>query len=161
MTATYDKIATYTVPSATSSYTFSSIPGTYTDLVLIIGGTGSGDASIQIRFNGDTGSNYSTTFLYGTGSSAVSGRASNQTYIQGMARINTTGGSGVINVQNYSNTTTNKTVVGKGGGAASLVIMSVGLWRSTSAITSMTLFPEGSNTFSTGAVLTLYGIKAE
>jgi hypothetical protein len=161
MTATYDKIATYTVPSSASSYTFSVIPATYTDIALIVGGTGSGDASIMMRFNGDTGSNYSTTFLYGTGSVAVSGRVANDSWIVAMGRINTTGGASVINIQNYSNTTTNKTVIGRGSGGATLVIAAVGLWRSTAAINSITLSPESSVTFATGTTFTLYGIKAE
>ena len=77
MPATYDKIATYTLPSATSSYTFTSIPSTYTDLVLVVSArmTGGGGASaIQLQFNGDTGSNYSITTLNGDGSSATSSK---------------------------------------------------------------------------------------
>jgi len=114
----------------------------------------------MMRFNGDTGNNYSTTYLYGTGSSAVSGRVANDSWIVAMGRINTTGGASVINIQNYSNTTTYKTALGRGSGAATLVIAGVGVWRSTTAINSITLSPESGQSFSTGAVLTLYGIKA-
>lgn len=159
-TPTYDKIATYTAPSSQSSYTFSTIPSTYTDLVIIVGGNGSGDASFQLQFNADTGSNYSVTFIYGTGSSAVSARASSANFIQGMGRISTTSGTSIINIPNYANTSINKTVIGRGNTASGLVIAAVGLWRNTNAITSVTLTPESGQTIATGAVLTLYGIKA-
>ena len=79
--STYTPIATNTLGSAQASVTFSSISGSYTDLVLIIN-AGTSDASEQdclIRVNGDTGSNYSATYMYGTGSSAASGRNANQT----------------------------------------------------------------------------------
>ena len=65
---------------------FTSIPGTYTDLVLIVNMQSSytGDAGngARIQFNGDTGNNYSDTNLRGTGSSAISYRLSNSAYIQ-------------------------------------------------------------------------------
>jgi hypothetical protein len=78
--ATYVPIATANGTGSNSTITFSSIPSTYTDLVLIIGG-GSTSASVvsQLQFNGDTGSNYSWTALYGTGSAASSARSSNTT----------------------------------------------------------------------------------
>lgn len=65
---TYFPIANTTLSSAAASYTFSSISGSYTDLVLVIGGTLSADISAGIYFNGDTGTNYSTTRMYGNGS---------------------------------------------------------------------------------------------
>jgi len=81
--ATYEPIATTTVSnSSTSTVTFSSISGTYTDLI-IIGNLGSEttNAFPYLQFNGDTGSNYSYTQLYGNGngSSAATARSSNNT----------------------------------------------------------------------------------
>ena len=157
--STYTPIATYTAPSSQSSYTFTSIAGTYTDLIIVLAGTSSSNISYKLEFNGDTGSNYSNTFMYGDGSSATSGRSSNQTSIGGMGRTGTSQGNGIIHIMNYSNTTTNKTVIGRGSLASQLVIATVGLWRSTSAITSVKLTPE-SGTIDTGATFTLYGIKA-
>jgi len=159
MPNTYTELLKTTVGTSTSSVTLSltGISG-YTDLVIVANGTSSGDASFMMRFNGDSASNYSTTYLYGTGSSAVSGRASNDTYIVGMGRTNTTGGASIIHLQNYANTTTYKTVLGRGSAAASLVIAAVGLWRSTSAITSILITPESSNTISVGSTFSLYGI---
>jgi hypothetical protein len=159
MPNTYTELRRTVVPSTTSSVTFdlTGISG-YTDLVIVANGTSSGDASFMMRFNGDSASNYSTTYLYGTGSSAVSGRVSNDSYIVAMGRTNTTGGASIIQLQNYANTTTFKTVIGRGGGAATLVIAAVGLWRSTSAITSILITPESSNTISAGSTFSLYGI---
>ena len=71
---TYTPIATTTLGSAASSYTFSSIPGTYTDLVLVVSGkysTGTtGTTTVQIQVGNtslDTGANYSIVYLNGSG----------------------------------------------------------------------------------------------
>ena len=72
MTATYDCIATTTLSSAQSSVTFSSISGSYTDLIIISDAIlASGNDALGLRFNSDSGSNYSYTFMYGNGTSAV------------------------------------------------------------------------------------------
>jgi hypothetical protein len=77
---TYEAIATQTLGSAAASVTFSSIPGTYTDLVVVIAGTlTTGSDNVSFQLNGDSGANYSVTVLTGDGSTASSGRASNLT----------------------------------------------------------------------------------
>lgn len=160
--STYTPIATQTLGSTATSVTFSSIPSTYTDLVLVSNAatTTSTTQGYGLQFNSDTGTNYSKTYLYGDGTSAVSGRASNQTNISvsnfgPSATPNTT----IAQIQNYANTTTYKTVISRGGAAGNLVIAYVGLWRSTAAISSMTLVID-SSTFTAGSVFTLYGISA-
>lgn len=162
MTATYDCIATTTLGSAQASVTFSSISQNFTDLVLIVNGTAvSSDDGFNVQVgNGsaDTGNNYSTTYLYGTGTSAASGRESNTTGLQ-LGRIGSGNSTSIIHIMNYSNTTTYKTGLGRGNNPASLVITSVGLWRSTSAINVVKVV--GSSNFQTGSTFTLYGIKAE
>ena len=77
MAITYEPIATTTLGTSASSVTFSTIPGTYTDLVLVVAGTSAATNGNEMQFNGDTGNNYSFTLLYGTGSAAVSSRNSN------------------------------------------------------------------------------------
>lgn len=157
---TYTTIATTTLTGSTSSYTFSSIPGTYTDLVLTTSGTASGDFSYKLQFNGDTTSNYSSTYLYGDGTSTTSGRSAGSTNIVGMSRTGTVRANGVIHILNYSSATMCKTVIGYGGTANNIVIAASGLWRKTpEAITSVTVLPE-SGTMSAGTVLTLHGIAA-
>jgi hypothetical protein len=162
MPATYEPIATYTVPSAAANYTFSSITGTYTDLLVIVVGNSTAAADLFMQVNGDTGSNYSTTQLSGTGSSALSQRSSNRTNfnVNFNAYMSTTVAANyVIQIQNYSNTTTYKTMLARSSNANQGVDATVGLWRNTAAITSVTLIANGS-TFATGSTFTLYGIKA-
>ncbi len=166
MTATYEKIATTTLGSATNSITFSSISGSYTDLVLILSITGFSDPSYSaaLRFNSDTGSNYSLTNLYGNGSSAGSDKTSSASQIQCYGKaigVPNAVSSAITNIQNYSNATTYKTALTRWGQAGAGLNANVGLWRSTSAITSVTIFGLNSNTFSTNSTFTLYGIKAE
>ena len=166
--ATYEPIATYTVPSDTASYTFNSIPQTYTDLVLIINmqSTYTGDSGngARLQFNGDTGSNYSDTNLRGNGSSASSYRQSNLTYIQ-IGLLPSSGGGtpagtlgvGIAQIMNYANTTTYKTVLGRTNNSFAFIEASAGLWRNTAAITSVTYFGDGN--IKAGSTFTLYGIK--
>ena len=162
-TPTYEVIATTTLGSSAASYTFSSITGTYTDLVLIFNGAGSTDINISMQFNGDTASNYSNTALGGSGTSASSGRNSNQTSLQlnyqGYIQTGFTSNT-VVNIQNYSNSTTYKTALSRFNNAGNGTDAVVGLWRSTAAITSI-LIKTQTGTFSTDSTFTLYGIKAE
>jgi hypothetical protein len=166
MPSTYEKIATTTLGSAAASYTFSSIPGTYTDLVLVsscLGVTSTSYIEI-IQFNSDTGSNYSNTFTGGYVTSAGTNRNSNLSYIfvNHLNGFFTTGNpmTGITHIPNYSNTSINKTVLSRGGGAASDVAMMVGLWRNTSAITSITISFQSTTNLQAGSTFTLYGIKA-
>jgi hypothetical protein len=162
MAKTYEPIATYTIPSATANYTFSSISGTYTDLVIVVTGNSTAAADLWMQVNGDTGTNYSTTQLSGTGSSALSQRSSNRANfnVNFNAYMSTTVAANyIIQLQNYSNTTTYKTMLARCNNANQAVDATVGLWRNTAAITSVTLIANGS-TFATGSTFTLYGIKA-
>ena len=156
MALTYESIATTTLGSATPSYTFNSIPSTYTDLIMVFNGT-SGN-NISLRFNSDTGSNYSITRMQGNGSSASSSRYSNITSMYGP--YSSTDSIAIWQVMNYSNATTYKTALARGGGASDTADAYVGLWRSTSTITSLTVLSQGSGNLGSGATLTLYGIKS-
>lgn len=164
MATTYTPIATYTASGTISDYTFSSISGTYTDLVLVTSlKMVTGTPETRIRFNSDTGANYSYTILWGSGSSAGSTRNTGATGvdISYYGVPNTTEGNSVqiTNIQNYSNTTTNKTTLSRANNASIGVDAIAGLWRSTAAITSITIYPNSSS-FASGSVFTLYGIKA-
>jgi len=117
-----------------------------------------------LRFNSDSGSNYSRTWVYGDGSSAVSNRTSNATSAYWGA---TASGSEFLlnefNLMNYGNSTTNKTMLvrqtqASSGGQAGAYVY---LWRSTSAITSISFISAtGSATIAAGSTITLYGIQA-
>ena len=153
--STYTPIATTTLGSSVVSYTFSSVPSTYTDLVMVFNGTAGNNLSLQ--FNGDTANNYSATRLRGDGTSATSSRWTNIGSMYGSysAGIQTS----IWQIQNYANSTTYKTGLNRGGGASDQVEAYVGLWRSTSAITSVTVIAP-SSTMSAGATLTLYGLAS-
>ena len=159
--ATYEPIQTYTVSGgATNAVTFSSIPATYTDLILIDNGKFStSDNSYIMTFNGDTASNYSYTYLLGSGAAASSGRATSQTGIFINRADNVVFSAGKTHINNYANATTYKTSVCSGGTSDGYVISIVGLWRSTAAITSLSL-SSTSQFFVAGSMYTLYGIKA-
>ena len=162
MASTYEPIATQTLGGAASSVTFSSIPASWTDLVIIASGLGSGNTGVGMQFNSDTGTNYSATFLEGNGSSASSERQSSTNYIRVAWNAlwdTSTVSNLVINIQNYSNTTTYKTSINRANNAGRVTGATVGLWRSTSAITSVKLEAVSAN-FATGSIFTLYGIKA-
>ena len=164
MAITYEPIATTTLGSDTSSVTFSSISGSYTDLVLVCSIQQSGTDDFGIRFNGDTGSNYSRTNLHGSGTVAGSARSSNTSqitisYYGYPPSAASTFGTEIINIQNYSNTTTYKTVVARANNAGTGTDATVGLWRSTSAITEVLVRINAGN-LKTGSTFTLYGIKS-
>jgi hypothetical protein len=166
MAATYTPIASITLGANTSSVTFSSIPQTYTDLVLVIQPVaGASNYNSQFRFNGDSGSNYGATILAGNGSSAASYRGSNITagYLDSEGYPSTTAGATtqIMHVMNYANTTTYKTTLNRSGRASSGTDLGVTTWRSTAAITSITLGSDlgaGRTTYVSGCILNLYGI---
>lgn len=163
-TATYALIDSYTFPSAQSSLTFSSIPGTYTDLrVVFNGGVASGNLNLYMQYNSDTGTNYSTRNMTGNGTSAISlSPLSNVTniicnyYGYLTADMNT---NIIIDIMDYSNTTTNKTNLTRSNNVGNGLAAVVGMWRNTNAITSIRFFPDSGN-FSTGSTFRLYGIQA-
>ena len=165
-TNTYVALATQTLSSSATSVTFSSISNGYTDLILVantIVPTGNTFPECSLRFNSDTGSNYSSTYLLGLSSSAISGRASNITYADcGYLSANSGNpNTRIINIMNYSNTTTNKTVLVRGSSVnGNQVISYANLWRNTAAITSIDVFTQ-SGTYAAGSTFSLYGIAAE
>jgi len=173
MARTYEPIATTTLGSSSATVTFSSIPQTYTDLVLVIGSLGMNQAGSagKLRFNGDTGSNYSNTIIYGNGSNAYSYRESSSNNIRIYGFATGPSGSGnndnvVVQIQNYANSTTYKTILSRSNIVGAELAAIVGLWRgstgsATQAITSLTVASyNGTDTFATNSTFTLYGIKA-
>jgi hypothetical protein len=165
MATTYDKIATTTLGTAATSITFSSITGSYTDLrIVFIIPTMTGTTGARIQFNGDTASNYSYTALGGDGATAQSLRGTSQTeYKIGGAFVNPSATVPYfyeIDIFSYAGST-NKTALASfnndQNGAGSIE-KTVGLWRSTSAITSLVLKSNGTVTFGIGTTATLYGI---
>ena len=170
MPQTYTPIASTTLTSSATEINFTSISGAYTDLVLVMNGAMSrtGAAFLMRVGNGtiDSGSNYSETELYGTGSAAGSARRTSLTEWNIFSNVgsSTTVGENtfIIQLMNYSNTTTNKTALGRAANASSSsypgTSAAVFLWRSTSAINAIRLLRQSTDTFVTGSTFTLYGI---
>ena len=167
--STYTPIATTTISgSSTATYTFSSIPSSYTDLELVINATsvGAADYAARISFNGDTTSGlYSWCMGRGMGSSSYSGaNYTNQNDIVATTNysIMQTPSTIKVHLQNYSSSSIYKTVLGRfsqqnsTGGTASWF---AGAWRNANAISSITV-TIGGDYFGAGSMLTLYGIAA-
>ena len=167
--ATYTPIATNTLGSAAASLTFSSIAGTYTDLVLVMSArtdnTGTG-ATYCVRYNSDSSAIYSLTALEGNGSTAISERYTGVSYAES-GRLNTSSSSNttpnlsIVNIMNYANTTTYKTALTRSSASNETyaVDAEVTLWRSTAAISSLYIYPSSGN-FVAGSIFSLYGIAA-
>jgi hypothetical protein len=161
---TYEAIATQTLGSVATSVTFSSIPQTYTDLVIVCTPTRvtTGAEELVFKFN-SVSDFYSSTILTGDGSTATSFRSSNQTYalVNYNSNVSQTQTTQIYHLMNYANTTTFKTLIGRGSTASSGTEAAVVLWRQTSAVTSITaLLKNGTNNFAIGSTFSLYGILA-
>ena len=154
--STYTPIATTTLGSASATVTFSSISSAYTDLVMIIQATTAAGNAMTYQLNGDsTTTNYSVTGVFGDGSSAGSYRSSNNTLSGASAAPNVA----ILNFQNYSNTTTYKTLLSRGNEINNDTRAVVSLWRNTAAVNQIVMGINGG-TYAAGSTFTLYGIAA-
>jgi hypothetical protein len=163
-TPTYTALANITLGSSASSVTFSSIPATYRDLVLVINGSNTANATLQSQFNGDTASNYTVVDAFGSGSSPSSSTSGANTAMNltqngaiGAGRV-----AFVVQFMDYSATDKHKTVLVRknmDGSSFPGVGMVAGRWASTSALNSIRLAPSGGS-FTSGSTFSLYGIAA-
>jgi hypothetical protein len=156
-TPTYTPLATVTLGSSASSVTFSSIPATYRDLVLVVEGFGSGGDAALMTLNGDTtNSNYSYVRMYGTGSGSGVSSAANAREI---INIYTGRGTHIIQIMDYSATDKHTTSLSRSSTAGTIVMAFASRWTNTAAVTSVSLSLGGS-TFEPTTVLSLYGVIA-
>jgi hypothetical protein len=168
MAATYEPIASVTLGSTSGTISFDSIAATWTDLVLVVNyGMAASGPTLRVRFNDDTGSNYSHTFLFGNGSAAGSFRYSSET--SGAFGFGSVGGAStqtnlvIAHIMHYANTNVYKTALSMGSEASREIDRTVTLWRSTAAITKVSVSPGTSfpsQNFASGATASLYGIQA-
>lgn len=165
---TYEPIATTTGTGSSTQITFTSIPQTYTDLILVCSDINVQTVNVGMRFTNDSGSNYSRTVTFADQSGgAQSFRNSNQTQAYTTYRDLASSTDklvfAVTHIMNYTSTTTNKTFLTRlstvGGVGPITTMMIAGLWRNTSAINKIDIFSELAN-FSTTCKFTLYGIAA-
>ena len=170
--STYTPIYSQTLSATTSSITFSNIPTTFTDLVLVVTGIGTtGTTFPWMRFNGLSTNIYSDTQVYGISSGTGTGRRNAQSrgYIAEQVEMGTTQiASTEVHILDYSNEATFKTYLARnnnGAGSGTYVGTEAiaGLAQLTAAITSITIGTASGGTdynFASGSSFTLYGIKA-
>jgi hypothetical protein len=170
-TGSYESIATYTATGGETAFTFSSIPSTYVSLQLrtLVRNTSgtAGTAGSTIRFNGDTGSNYTTHSLNADGATVAAYGFASQTKIFIFSNevrggsTSDTFGTCIMDVHDYASTTKYKTLRAFGGGdtnGAGKLALDSGVWMSTSAVTSLQI-TVGATAFAAGSTFALYGIK--
>jgi hypothetical protein len=154
-TPTYTPLATVTLGSSAASVTFSSIPATYRDLILIFEGTQSAAADLTFTLNGDT-SNRTGVVMFGNGGSTGSGtRTAGE-----VAYISTGRGNAIIQVMDYSATDKHKTILSRSNAPQDAVVAYASRWASTAAVTSFAIVATGGRTIGSGSNLSLYGVIA-
>lgn len=167
----FESIATVTVGAGGSAnIEFTSIPSTYTHLQLRLIGRSNRSANfdvMRLRCNTDSGSNYAYHTLYGDGTSVSATAQTSQTELSfnRLAGNNATAndfGVMVIDLLDYKNTNKYKTVRNLGGAdnnGSGEIYFESGLWMSTSAITSIKIYPGVGTSFNQYSTAALYGIK--
>lgn len=174
VTGSFESIATISGTGSSGSITFSSIPSTYKSLQLRIIGqnTGGFPSGIPaIRFNGDTGANYSAHNLLGNGSAVSAGGAANRTYIDNAgtrivpwSAVTNVMWVAVIDIIDYASTSKNKTARwfdganSNGVSGYDRVELVSGNWRNTSAVNSITVLLT-ADSWTTTSQFALYGVK--
>lgn len=168
-------IGTIRLNSNTASVTFSGIPQEYKHLQLrcIARGNYSGgnfNDNFLVRFNGDTGTNYTRHAIAVNGGSLSSWGVANTSYayIGAIPNTNTTlssvfGGS-IVDILDYSNGSKNKTVrtlngFDTNGQANERLCLESGVWRSTAAVTSILLTTDNGASMIANSKFALYGIR--
>jgi len=155
-TPTYKALATVTLASTATSITFSSIPATYRDLVLVVNGKATAAASLRIRFNGDTGNNYAWVRMIGEAAGAFSDFSSPANFLDGGNPSTTEGYMSITQFMDYSATDKHKTTLHRiNFPNTTHVLTNSGRWANTAAITSIQVY---NPTFSIGSTFSLYGI---
>ena len=165
-------ISSQTLTSSAATVTFSSIPATYTDLVLRVSSRSDRSASafeeITMVINGDTASNYSTTYMQGDGTTATSVRTTSATDArlkfssEGVSATANTFASVDIYIPSYT-ASQNKPFglfsAQENNTTAAYLLGTALLWRNTAAITSISLSTVFAANFVTGSSFYLYGIS--
>jgi hypothetical protein len=167
MPVTYKKIASVTVGSGgAANIEFTSIPGIYTDLILLHSLRTSRNAyheSLTLSFNGLT-TNRTNRRLYGDGASVSS---TNDTVMyggqaSGATSTSSTFGNSMIYIPNAAgntNKSSSEDGVSENNNTNAFAEFNANLWSSTAAITQITLTPENSGTIQQHSTATLYGIS--
>jgi len=168
MATTYVKIASVSVGSGgASTMDFTSIPSTYTDLVVKVSSrsTGAGSPYLNLRFNGST-STYTQRRIMGSGTAASSGTNGTANYLtvgfsDGSGHTANSFGSSEIYIPNYAGSTAKSTSTDsaeESNETGVYMTLYAGLWSGTAAINQITFYDEVAN-FAQYTTATLYGIS--
>lgn len=157
-------LANITLGSTASTVTFSSISGSYRDLYLVVvAKTSAAGWQTRMRLNGDTGSNYNTVYIANSGNSPFNSTSAATAQMEfGALGIASTTVDLIwkTSVFDYSVTDKQKNVQSIIGNTGSdMVESSMHRYASTSAITSLVVYP-GSGTWSVGSNFALYGVSS-
>jgi hypothetical protein len=158
----YDALWSTTLAASTSSITISGIPSTYKHLQIRFIALGSASYRLAAQFNSDTATNYSWHALEGGGASAGSGAGTTASSMKVGETIATYPSVGVIDILDYKDTNKYKTIKvleGFDANGSGYVQFFSGSWRSTAAITSITLGTLISGSMNQYSSFALYGIK--
>lgn len=158
-TPTYEALANITLGSSAASVLFDSIPSSYRDLILVIGGNTSANADLQMRFNNDSGANYSCIRGLGFTGGLYTDSYTGETSTYAMASIGTAQSTVIQQILDYSATDKHKTVIGRSMIPTTDVVMGVARWADSSAINAITVLLS-TGTYATGTVFSLYGIAS-
>jgi hypothetical protein len=155
---TYVQISRIVLAATVSSVTFSLIPQNFKDLVVVFNGTtqATGGRNFLMRFNNDSGSNYSNLYMFASGSSAASAAGTSNAGLNVI--VDNTPSIAIANIMDYSTINKNKTIIGRGNSASVAIDMRITTWLNTSAITSITMLPDSLSWLS-GSTFTVYGIE--
>lgn len=166
-TPTYTPLANVTLGSPAASVTFSSIPATYRDLLIVFSGFGSTELRGRTRLNSNSGPIYTYRRMSGTGAAASDATATSQSSAFLSEIISATATRNLqmqINIFDYSATNKHKTILSRAGAviqyeSGSGTELFSNRWANTSAVTSVQILTSTGN-WASGTTAALYGIIA-
>ena len=161
-TETYQPLANITLGSSASSVTFSSIPATFRDLVVIQQSKLSTTSYTKGRLNGSSATIYSNVGMRGNGSTAASVAQSTDAEFYPFFYFDESTSEffiATIQIMDYSATDKHKTILSRGNLSGTGVSAQASRWASTDAVTSVSLQPN-SGQYAAGSTFALYGIAS-
>lgn len=152
-------IATYTTTGAVNTVVFSSIPGTYRDLMLVVRGSMTSATSI-ISFKSSTTTGWRASIsAWGGGTTPqVSTASANQVYSQ--TSVTPTDFAMEVHIYDYAQTDKKKPITMQDMGGTTYSSIVTGYLDTTSAITTLTVMTYGGSTLAAGVNIGLYGVSA-
>lgn len=159
-TPTYIPLATVTLGTTAASVTFSSIPSSFRDLVVVTQGRSTtGTPDIIYRLNGDSSGSYSRVYMGGSSGGTFFGTDAGANGLWGFVD-STTAVSGLVQIMDYSATDKHKTILSRASFGAATVIAYAGRYAQTTAVTTVALICGSGTTFAAGSSFNLYGIAS-